>query len=163
MIGMTIRVEESGLDGGASSHARSSRHLRRPSPRRSWLEAIGHIGHQIASSQGHGATPSQGHGARETERTTEFEGASDRARRLLVEIESLDGASGDIFAGSWGHPADRARWFGRAGRAAHDQRRRRERRRRDGCFIAGALGGGSASSIFGLSLDRYDSPSTTKS
>jgi Zn-finger nucleic acid-binding protein len=39
-----------------------------------WIEWV------AASSQGHGATPSPGHGARETERTTEAKGASDRAR-----------------------------------------------------------------------------------
>lgn len=102
-----------------------------------------------ASSPGHGASPSQGHGARETERTTASEPASDRSRRPLVAIGVLDEASDEIFAGSWGQ--------------SHDHRRRFDRRRSAGCFIAGAFGGGSASSIFGLSLERYDSPSTTKS
>jgi hypothetical protein len=104
---------------------------------------------ELASSQGHGATPSQGHGARETERTTASEPASDRSRRPLVAIGVLGEASDEIFAGSWGQ------W--------PDHRRRFERRRSAGTFIAGVVGGGSASSIFGLSLDRYYSPSTTKS
>lgn len=110
---------------------------------------LGSARETVASSPGHGASPSQGHGARETERTTASEPASDRSRRPLVAIGVLGEASDEIFAGSWGQ--------------SRDHRRRFERRRSEGCFIAGAFGGGSASSIFGLSLERYDSPSTTKS
>lgn len=101
---------------------------------------------QFAGSWGQPFAGSWGQGDGANNR---YEGASDRTSCPRGGIRSYVRPGDESFAGSWGQ--------------SRDQRRLFERRRSEGTFIAGVFGGASSSSIFGLSLERYDSPSTTKS